>query len=766
MTSATPAASMQETQKKSAFPLGVKLPAIGILLLILALTFSTYLSAQTTEAALVHTLQRELSAQAETKAEVLRDTLEASRSAAVDLAAAAAVTKYDENGIGQAIQSVLTYNERLLGAAIAYEPSQFRQGIYYWAPSYTRAPDGTFEFTQLGNPLYNYFAWEWYTLPKALEKPVLSTPHQVNGSWAVTWSAPFYNASSGEFRGVATADALFSQIEEQVKSISVGENGYAMLLDPQGVILGVGEKGGYYQTMENSMLKLSRASQAKGWEQVVTAMLANKPGFTAATDLQNRPMYVAYAPIGLGTGWSLALAYPQEELQAQVDQARNTLVQYALLVIAVFGAVMYIFTLGLTQPIKRLTRHAREAAARELQVAHGKLIEPINIHTNDEIEELAEAFNRMAGNVSQAVETLEEKVALRTADIERNALEFATIAEVARDITIIRDLKTLLNVSVNLIRERFAYYHVGIFLVDERGEYAVLRAASSHAAEQMLAQNYKLKVGQEGMVGSVTRSGRAYISLDVGADAVHFENPYLPDTHSEITLPLRSHSVTIGALDIQTTKQSAFDERDLKILQLLADQIAAAIENAQLTEQVEKAVKQSGAFYRTQMRQGWQADLKKRERAAFEYDGLQVSPIPANLPETLLKRIQAGKAVILKEKTASQSEKKTLLVPLRLQEQTIGVIGLEQEDPSHVWTEEELGLVEAAANRAALTLENTRLLEESQRRAIKERAIFEATEKIGSALDVENILQATAEEIERILNSAEVTLQFSADKKS
>jgi len=763
MTNAEP---LNNAQKKSSFPLGVKLPAIGILLLILALAFSAYLSAQTTEAALANTLQKELSAQTEAKAETLRGALLSSRGVAVNLAAAAAVTKYEESEVKQAIQSVLTYNEDILGVAIAYEPFQFRQGIYYWAPSYKRAPNGEFEFIQLGNPLYNYFSWEWYTLPKALGRPVLSAPYEANGEWIVTWSAPFYAADSGEFRGVATADVPFSQIEEQIKAISVGENGYALLLDPQGIILGIGENGGHYQIMENSMLKISRAAQAKEWEQVITAMLSNRPGFGSTTDLLSRPMYVAYAPVGLGTGWSLALAYPQEELQAQANRARNTLIQYALLVIAVFGAVMYIFTLGLTSPIRRLTRHAREAAARELQVAHGKLIEPINIRTNDEIEELAEAFNRMASNVSHAVETLEEKVALRTADIERNALEFATIAEVARDITIIRDLRALLNVSVNLIRERFGYYHVGIFLVDERGEYALLRAASSHAAEEMLAQNYKLKVGQEGMVGSVTRTGRAYIALDVGADATHFENPYLPDTHSEITLPLRSHSVTIGALDIQTTKQSAFDERDLRILQLLADQIAAAIENAQLTAQVEQTIEQTNIFYRAQMRQNWQADLQKRERAAFEYDGLQVSPIPANLPETLQKRIQDGKAIILKEKNSNQSEKKILLVPLRLQEQTIGVIGLEQEDPSHIWTEEELGLVEIAANRAALTLENTRLLEESQRRAIKERAIFEATEKIGSALDVENILQATAEEIERILNSAEVTLQFSADKKS
>jgi GAF domain-containing protein len=322
---------------------------------------------------------------------------------------------------------------------------------------------------------------------------------------------------------------------------------------------------------------------------------------------------------------------------------------------------------------------------------------------------------------------------------------------------------------VNLIRERFKYYHVGLFLLDDRGEYAVLRAASSVAAQQMLEQNYKLKVGQEGLVGSVTRTGQAHIALDVGSDAVHFQNPLLPDTHSEITLPLRSHSVTIGALDIQATAESAFHERDVRILQLLADQLAAAIQNAQLAEQVTKTLAQLNSTYRSQAQSAWQSAIKQREQPGYEYDGLQVRAIPPHLPDALLKQLESGKPIIVKENNESQrgrGAKKTLMVPLRILNQVIGVIGLEQESPDQLWTEEDIAIVEAAANRAALTLENTRLLEESQRRAIKERAIFEATERIGSALNIENILHTTAEEIERILNGSEVVLQFTNDKKS
>jgi len=106
------------------------------------------------------------------------------------------------------------------------------------------------------------------------------------------------------------------------------------------------------------------------------------------------------------------------------------------------------------------------------------------------------------------------------------------------------------------------------------------------------------------------------------------------------------------------------------------------------------------------------------------------------------------------------------MVPLKVLDQVIGVIGLERDEPGHVWTDEEISIAQAAAVRAGITLENARLLEESQRRAIKERTIFDATERIGSALNIENILYATDEEIERILGSSEVILQFNNDNAS
>ena len=318
--------------------------------------------------------------------------------------------------------------------------------------------------------------------------------------------------------------------------------------------------------------------------------------------------------------------------------------------------------------------------------------------------------------------------------------------------------RQLLNVSVNLIQERLKYYHVGIFLVDERNEYAVLQAASSIAAEKMLESKYKLKVGQTGQVGNVTKTGQAYIALDVGKDAIHFENPYLPETRSEITLPLRSHSLTIGALDIQANIPNAFGERDIQTLHILADQLSAAIENAQLAQQLDVTLCELPTSNRLQTKTAWQSTLSQREFTAYEYNGLQVVSIPNDLPPALLEQLENGMPIVLDQNEGKA--KSTLMIPLMLLNQVIGVIGGEQEDPNRMWTSEEIAVAQAAANRAALTLETARLLEESQRRAAREQAIGQISARIGAGTEIEMILKTAIRELGAQIGGTQITVEI------
>lgn len=192
---------------------------------------------------------------------------------------------------------------------------------------------------------------------------------------------------------------------------------------------------------------------------------------------------------------------------------------------------------------------------------------------------------------------LDRRVAERTADLERRTIQLKTAAAVARDATAIIDVDHLLRETVEFISERFGFYHAGVFLLDEKKEYAVLRAASSEGGHRMLERGHQLPVGRVGIVGYVAGSGKSRIALDVGKDSVHFVNPDLPETRSEMALPLISRGEIIGVLDVQSVREAVFTEEDLAALQTMADQLANAIENARLYEEANRHVEELTALH-------------------------------------------------------------------------------------------------------------------------------------------------------------------------
>lgn len=457
--------------------------------------------------------------------------------------------------------------------------------------------------------------------------------------------------------------------------------------------------------------------------------------------------------------WIVAYSRPTSIFLADVQKQININILLVVLISIIVAIIAALIARALTTPIIALARIADS-------ISQGDFNARAKVDTSDEIGTLASAFNSMTDQLQSTLTGLEERVKDRTADLQKNNLQMETIADVAREIAIIRDMDTLLNVSANLIRDRLKYYHVGIFLVDEIRENAILRAASSVAAEEMLAKNYKLKIGQTGLVGNVTKTGQAYIALNTGTDAVHFENPYLPETQSEITLPLRNKNLITGALDIQANIPNAFGERDIQTFQILADQLSAAIENAQLAQKVEETLHELTIANRLQTQRAWQSAFIKGEFPAYEYNGLQVSAVPNNLPTNLLHQLESGKPIIVKQGVNYQSidnKQNTLMIPLMVLSQVIGVIGLEQEDVNHIWSDEEIAIAQAAANRAALTLENSRLLEESQRLASREQAISQISAKISAGTEIETILKTAIRELGTQIGGTQITVEIGDD---
>jgi GAF domain-containing protein/anti-sigma regulatory factor (Ser/Thr protein kinase) len=171
---------------------------------------------------------------------------------------------------------------------------------------------------------------------------------------------------------------------------------------------------------------------------------------------------------------------------------------------------------------------------------------------------------------------------------ERRARLLEAAAVVGRSVTSILDLDELLGGTVDVICDAYGFYYAGVFLVDD-AEWVVLRAGRGEAGAAMLSQGHRLKVGGHSMIGAATEQRQARIALDVGEEPVHFKNPHLPDTRSEMALPLIAGHELIGALTVQSVKEAAFSDEDIAMLQSMADQLAIAIDNAWLLQRLEAA---------------------------------------------------------------------------------------------------------------------------------------------------------------------------------
>jgi GAF domain-containing protein len=373
---------------------------------------------------------------------------------------------------------------------------------------------------------------------------------------------------------------------------------------------------------------------------------------------------------------------------------------------------------------------------------------------------------RINQDLENLTATLEQRVDERTAELEnasrqeaRRAAQLHTITQVSESIAEVQELNELFTATTHLISERFGFYHVGIFLLDEARQFAVLQAANSEGGQRMLARSHRLKLGT-GVVGFCAQSGHPRIALDVGADAVYFNNPDLPTTRSEVALPLKSRGQTIGVLDVQSMEAAAFSDEDLQVLTTLANQVSIALENARLLTETRAALAQVQQVYDEFTRAEWSRTATKAEQPGFRYriGRIEMLEKGLDLPE-VTSAIQNGQ--IEPSLASGSTEKRTqVAVPVKVRGEVIGVIHIESDNSSRVWKDDEIRLVQAVAERAALAMENARLFQDARRRAAKEQAISQATSRISSALNIENILHTTAEELERVLGGSEVLIRF------
>ncbi len=338
--------------------------------------------------------------------------------------------------------------------------------------------------------------------------------------------------------------------------------------------------------------------------------------------------------------------------------------------------------------------------------------------------------------------------------IRRRAIQAETIAKVAQSIASIQNLQELLPLITQVISEQFNFYHTGIFLTDAANEYAVLSAANSEGGQRMLNRGHRLRIGQTGIVGYVVAAGKPRIVLDTDKDTVHYKNPDLPDTQSEMALPLRIGEKIIGALDVQSLEAEAFTEQDAEALSTLADQVSIAIQNSRLFETSQKSLAEVNTIYRQTLQETWSKTIDEQDTVGYRFSALGNQPLQEELKtKSVRQALSSGQMVVIQE-----AETPELATPIKVRGQIIGILNVRAPD-GHTWKKSEISILQAIADRVASSAENARLFEETTSRAQRERTVSTITTKIRSTNDPDQMLAIALAELRTALNVKDIHIK-------
>jgi GAF domain-containing protein/HAMP domain-containing protein len=558
----------------------------------------------------------------------------------------------------------------------------------------------------------------------------------VAGEYRLVGAAPFYGATPDEVLGVVVAVA--------------SPDAVLGILQPTS---GLADINTYLIDTELNPVVAAGASTAPIRQADIATVIANRGGSGSRT-------YLNYAgvPVLGYYEWDPAL---QAAVVSEVPQ--NAVFSRSLAAVLASGLVglitVIIAGIAVLSAARAISEPVRGLAQAAESLAQGQLATRASVDRQDEIGRLASSFNSMAGQLQGTIANLEQRVADRTLALEQQSLRLRTAAEIARDATLAPTLDELLSRAARLVFERFGVDHVGIYLLDEQRTYAVLQAAPSEAGKRMLAENYRVLVGDRGAIGQAAATGDAQLLLQGSTHAAAIGDEYHPVTASQLTLPLRTNEGTIGLLDLQSDTPQAFAPADTATIQVLADQLAAAIERGRLLLQVQERLGQLESSYRRFTQESWASFARGGPRVmGYRYDNVRLDPV-AGVPDDVRRVLESGTTFISGGETPDGGQ--TAFVPIRLRGQTLGVVSANFRGGRA--PERTVALIEQAADRLATALENVRLLEDSLRRASREQLIGEITTKIGSSISVRNVLQTAVEELGRALPGSEVSINFRSE---
>lgn len=390
---------------------------------------------------------------------------------------------------------------------------------------------------------------------------------------------------------------------------------------------------------------------------------------------------------------------------------------------------------------------------------------------------------------------------LKTAEelASSRANELQIVAEIARDTSGTLNTDELLRNAVHLIREKFDFYHASIFLLDTIGEYAVLKESTGEVGEMMKQRNHRLAVGSKSIVGQVTVRKEPWVVNDVRREPLYYPNPLLPDTRSELGIPLLMGDKVLGAIDVQSTAINAFMSGEVNILHLLADQLAIAVWNSLLFGQIQKNLSQHRLLHQitltasaaTSIDDALAATVRSLQtiiegervmvmmfngevlqvRTAVGYEGVDFSTYALKLGEGIPGMAAEQRKPLCFNHLLDHPElplfdpntQSELAVPIYFSDRLIGVLDICSHRPG-LFNETDQEILVSLGNTLGAIIANAQLVREVRQQVNRQQMLYEITGRIRRTTDIQTILQTSAREIARSLGAKRAHIEITVEE--
>lgn len=374
----------------------------------------------------------------------------------------------------------------------------------------------------------------------------------------------------------------------------------------------------------------------------------------------------------------------------------------------------------------------------------------LNWMSNREMGRVLRLERSLSSRLQSQSQDLEDQVAQRTQSLERKAAQLETTAEISRLAGEMLDPIDLMSQSVELIRARFGLYHVSIYLLDETGLWSNLAASTGEAGKALISQRHRLATGSASIIGWVTANRLPRIAADINDDPFYYRNPLLPDTRSQLAIPLTVGTRLLGALDLHSSTLAAFEEDDVRAIEAIASELAIAIDSTRLIQETQRQLARFESSYRDLARQSWR-------RIARSPGGVDIrigTPDILNLQGeviylTPLESEQRGVPVL-------SEDKRELSVPVQMRGEVIATITARREEDEEPWTEDDISLLNAVAGQTALALESARQYTEEHRRVAELEVINRVSQAVSQHLRLDSLYRVVHAQINQVLGETDM----------